>query len=235
MRIAICDDDISLNKKLYRFIEDTYKDIDMGIDLYHSGEQFLNKVLSKKPEYDLLLLDIEMDGMDGMSVAAKLKEQAVNTHIVFITSHDEFALSGYEVSAFRFLVKPIQAPKLLEAIEAVKKERSDQRTLQIQNRDQHILLHVKDIIYLEAQDKQVRFVLQDRTVHDRNGIDFYAEQLVSDDFYRIHRSYLVNMNDITFIDKLHVRVSNGDSLPVSRLRKKAFDDSFQKFVKRTAR
>ena len=135
MRIAICDDDLSLDKQLRQFIHETYRDIDMLIDLYNSGEQFLNKISSSKIKYDLVLLDIEMNEVSGLKVATELKKTFPETYIVFITSHDEFALTGYEVSAFRFLVKPIQAPKLLEAIESVKKEILDKRTIQVQDMD----------------------------------------------------------------------------------------------------
>lgn len=235
MRIAICDDDLSLDKQLRQFIHETYRDIDMLIDLYNSGEQFLNKISSSKIKYDLVLLDIEMNEVSGLKVATELKKTFPETYIVFITSHDEFALTGYEVSAFRFLVKPIQAPKLLEAIESVKKEILDKRTIQVQDMDRYTVLNVNDILYLEAQNKNVKIVLMDQLLYDKNGIDYYAQYLLSDDFYRVHRSYLINFNFITFIEKLNVQMANGDLIPISRLRKKLFDEAFQSFVKRTAR
>lgn len=144
-------------------------------------------------------------------------------------------MTGYEVSAFRFLVKPIQAPKLLEAIESVKKEILDKRTIQVQDMDRYTVLNVNDILYLEAQNKNVKIVLMDQSLYDKNGIDYYAQYLLSDDFYRVHRSYLINFNFITFIEKLNVQMANGDLIPISRLRKKLFDETFQSFVKRTAR
>lgn len=235
MRIAICDDDLSLDKQLRQFIHETYRDIDMLIDIYISGEQFLNKISSSKIIYDLVLLDIEMNEVSGLKVATELKKTFSKTHIVFITSHDEFALTGYEVSAFRFLVKPIQAPKLLEAIEAVKKEILDKKTIQVQDMDRQTILYVNDILYLEAQNKNVKIVLREQSLYDKNGIDFYTQCLVSDDFYRVHRSYLINFNYITFIERLNVQMANGDLIPISRLRKKLFDEAFQSFVKRTAR
>ena len=101
-----------------------------------------------------------MNEVSGLKVATELKKTFSNTHIVFITSHDEFALTGYEVSAFRFLVKPIQAPKLLEAIEAVKKQILDKRTIQVQDMDRQTILYVNDILYLEAQNKNVKIVFK---------------------------------------------------------------------------
>lgn len=122
MKIAICDDDLVLNRKLHQFIFETYHDIDLRIDEYCSGEEFLQKISTSKLTYDLLLLDIEMDKVNGITVAKELKQLSPKTFVVFITSHNEFATVGYEVSAFRYLIKPINKNKLIEAIEAAKEE-----------------------------------------------------------------------------------------------------------------
>lgn len=113
MKIAICDDDLVLNRKLHQFIFETYHDIDLRIDEYRSGEEFLQKISTSKLTYDLLLLDIEMDKVNGITVAKELKQLSPKTFVVFITSHDEFATVGYEVSAFRYLIKPINKNKLI--------------------------------------------------------------------------------------------------------------------------
>lgn len=105
MKIAICDDDLVLNRKLHQFIFETYHDIDLRIDEYRSGEEFLQKISTSKLTYDLLLLDIEMDKVNGITVAKELKQLSPKTFVVFITSHDEFATVGYEVSAFRYLIR----------------------------------------------------------------------------------------------------------------------------------
>ena len=135
LHIAICDDDLILSKTLYQFIFETYRDIDLFIDQYDSGEEFLNKIISSNKTYDLLLLDIEMDKISGIAVAKELKKLSPKTYIVFITSHDEFATVGYEVSAFRYLVKPIKKAKLVEAIEAVKTELLSRKSITVQNRE----------------------------------------------------------------------------------------------------
>lgn len=153
LHIAICDDDLILSKTLYQFIFETYRDIDLFIDQYHSGEEFLNKVVSSNKTYDLLLLDIEMDKISGIAVAKELKKLSPKTYIVFITSHDEFATVGYEVSAFRYLVKPIKKAKLIEAIEAVKTELLSQKSITVQNREGEYVIPISDILCLEAKIK----------------------------------------------------------------------------------
>lgn len=235
MRIAICDDDVATLVSISDFITKTYRDIDLLTDLYSSGEDLLTAVEKKNKGYDLLLLDIEMKGIDGIQVAQKVHELLPEMYVAFTTSHEEFALTGYEVSAFRFLTKPIRPKKLLETISAVRNELLNQKTIHVESSDIEAVLKIKDILYIEAQDKNVKIVQRERPFYDRNGIDFYAQLLLSEDFYRIHRSYLINLGYIKFIDNQDVRMANGDIIPVSRLRKKQFAEVFQFYIKRTAR
>ena len=121
MRIAICDDEVAVLSSLSDFINKTYRDINLLTEQYSSGETLIRAIEKQGMSYDLLFLDIEMDDIDGIQVAKKVHALLADMYIVFITSHDEFAMTGYEVSAFRFLTKPIQPQKLIEAITAVKK------------------------------------------------------------------------------------------------------------------
>ena len=235
MQIVICDDDPAVLASLSDFINQTYRDTNMLIETYSSGETLLAAMDTRPQRHDLLLLDIEMAGLDGIQAAKLLRERLPDLYIVFITSHSEFALTGYEVSAFRFLAKPIQNEKLMEAISAVKAELVKQKTIPIESGGVEAALRIKDIVYIEAQDKSVRLVQRRQSFCDRNGIEFYAQLLSAEDFYRIHRSYLINLGYVTFIRGGDVRMANGDLLPVSRLRKRQFVEAFRAYIKRTAR
>ena len=235
LHIAICDDDLILSKTLYQFIFETYRDIDLFIDQYHSGEEFLNKVVSSNKTYDLLLLDIEMDKISGIAVAKELKKLSPKTYIVFITSHDEFATVGYEVSAFRYLVKPIKKAKLIEAIEAVKTELLSQKSITVQNREGEYVIPISDILCLEAQNQDVLIYTNEQQILHRGNLNEYEQQLSKDGFYRVHRSYLVNMRFVKSYSKIDVTLSGGLVLPLSRLRFKDFTTYFREYVKRTAR
>lgn len=235
MQIAICDDDPAVLADLSDFINRTYRDMDMLVDTYPSGEALLAAMDKRPQSYDLLLLDIELAGLDGIRAAKLLHERLPRLYIVFITSHDEFALTGYEVSAFRFLAKPIQYEKLTEAITAVRAELLQQKTIQVESGGVEAVLKVRELVYIEAQDKSVRLVQRQQAFWDHNGIEFYAQLLSSEDFYRIHRSYLINLGYVTFLRGSDVQMVNGELLPVSRLRKRQFADAFRAYIKRTAR
>lgn len=235
MKIAICDDDWHMQQTLRLFIDQTYQDLDMLVDGFTSGEALLAAVQKQSQPYQLILLDIEMRGIDGIETAKRLRKLLPDCYIIFITSHDEFALTGYEVAAFRYLVKPVQPEKLTEAISAVRAELSDHITLHVEDGPVEALLRVKDIYYIEAQDKRVRVVLKDTTFSDRRGIDEIERALAGEDFFRVHRSYLINFRYVARLDKNEILLVSGEQIPLSRLRKKAFKNAFQTYVSRTAR
>lgn len=235
MKIAICDDDWHMQQTLRLFIDQTYQDLDMLVDGFTSGEALLAAVQKQSQPYQLILLDIEMRGIDGIETAKRLRKLLPDCYIIFITSHDEFALTGYEVAAFRYLVKPVQPEKLTEAISAVRAELSDHITLHVEDGPVEALLRVKDIYYIEAQDKRVRVVLKATAFSDRRGIDEIERALAGEDFFRVHRSYLINFRYVARLDKNEILLVSGEQIPLSRLRKKAFKDAFQTYVSRTAR
>lgn len=235
MKIAICDDDWHMQQTLRLLIDEIYQDLDMLADGFTSGEALLAAVQKQSQPYQLILLDIEMRGIDGLETARRVRALLPDCYIIFITSHDEFALTGYEVQAFRYLVKPVQPEKLTEAISAVRAELADQLTLHVEDGPVEALVRARDIFYVEAQDKRVRLVTARETFSDRRGIDEVAALLAQEDFYRVHRSYLINLRYVAFMDGTTVQLVNGDQVPISRLRKKAFKNAFQAYVKRTAR
>ena len=235
MKIAICDDDWHMQQTLRAFIDQTFQDLDMLVDGFTSGEALVAAIHKQTQPYDLVLLDIEMIGMNGIETAKKVRQFLPECYIIFITSHDEFALTRYEVAAFRYLVKPLQPEKLAEAISAVRDELADQFMLHVEDKDIEAVVRAKDVFYIEAQDKRVCLVLKDTSFYDRKGLDAIAELLKHEDFYRVHRSYLINMRYVAFIDKSAVQMVNGAQIPLSRLRRKQCKTAFQAYVSRTAR
>ena len=133
MKIAICDDDWHMQQTLRTFIDETYQDLDMLVDGFTSGEALLAAIGKQTQPYELILLDIEMTGMDGIETAKRVRRVLPDCYIIFITSHDEFALTGYEVQAFRYLVKPFRPEKLREAISAVREALADQCMLHVED------------------------------------------------------------------------------------------------------
>lgn len=113
MRIAVCDDEEACRMQVKNEVEKILG-LDVVVDLYPSGRELLAGF--EKFSYDIIFLDIEMPGMDGISLARKLRTKDGTVFLVFLTGHIEYALKGYEVNALRYLTKPVKEEKLKEVL-----------------------------------------------------------------------------------------------------------------------
>ena len=120
MKIAVCDDNAVFRSSVKTEIEQYFQSLDVLVCEYDSGESLLKAM--KGITFDLILLDIEMDGIDGLETARCIRKDDTQVPIVLLTSHTEFALEGYEVNAFRFLPKPLEHEKLVKMLADVEKQ-----------------------------------------------------------------------------------------------------------------
>ena len=161
MRIAICDDEFQCRQQTVQAIDECMRNIDILADVFENGRDFL-QAFQKNP-YDLVFLDIEMPETDGISLARKLRSLSCDVPIVFLTSHIEYALEGYEVNALCYLTKPIQCEKLNELLGYVMERIREQHDLWIKTDMGEERILVKDILYLEAQNQNILICTADRT------------------------------------------------------------------------
>ena len=175
MKIAICDDEWIQLQATKAQLEEAYKSLDLRLDVFQDGRQLIAS--TEKICYDLIILDIEMPGIDGLSVARKLRELKQETALVFLTSHLEYALKGYEVNALRYLTKPVKKEQLTEIINHLIEKNSEARRILLKAEDEMVMVSVRDILYMEACNQDIRIVTGDREYLRRYNIRDYEEQL----------------------------------------------------------
>lgn len=216
MRIAVCDDQETCRRQVKGYIENIFGSLDVIVDLYSSGGEILKG--ADKFSYDIIFLDIEMPGMDGISLARKLRMKDEDVFLVFLTGHVEYALKGYEVNALRYLTKPVEEEKLKEVLFYVKKRQTDRRFLWLKTEAGEERVSVSDILYLEAQDQNVVIYTKGSSYRVRYNMGEYEKELRGDGFFRIHRSYLASLGKIKGLGKKEVFLEGDICLPVSRTR-----------------
>lgn len=232
MKIAVCDDELIQLQATKAQLEEAYKSLDLRIDVFQDGRQLIAS--TEKICYDLIILDIEMPGIDGLSVARKLRELKQETALVFLTSHLEYALKGYEVNALRYLTKPVKKEQLTEIINHLIEKNSEARRILLKAEDEMVMVSVRDILYMEACNQDIRIVTGDREYLRRYNIRDYEEQLNPYFFVRCHRSYLVNLSHIARIAGRDIVVDNQDIIPLSRTREKSVKEALILYTKRSA-
>ena len=232
MRIAVCDDEELFRIEFKNVLDKALVNVDYDIDTFSGGSSLYEAFL--KSPFDLVFLDIEMPGIDGITLAKRLRAISENVHIVFLTSHIEYALEGYEVNALRYLVKPVDMNKLGEVLKYVQDKKNNSRQIMIREDGEDIVIDISDIIYMESMDKNVRIVTSKREYVTRYNISDYEEELKNSGFLRIHRGYLISLSKVKKIVKNDVVMDGDISLPVSRSNIKALKDALYAYVEGTA-
>ena len=232
VRIAICDDEERYRIELKTILNKLLINADLNIDTFDDGN-ILADAFAASP-YDLVFLDIEMPAVDGITLAKKIRARSENVFIVFLTSHIEYALEGYEVNALRYLTKPVDIEKLKEVIRYVQEKQGSSRQIIIKEDGEEILIDINDVIYMESMNQNVRIVTAKGEHVIRYNIGDFEEQLKNDGFFRIHRGYLISLSKVKKLSGNDVILDGGETLPVSRSNVKPLKEALYTYVEGTA-
>ena len=216
MRIAICDDQRKDSEYISALVRKWAegKGISAKLELFPSAEAFLFQYEEQK-DWDLLLLDIEMGNMDGVSMAKTVRRENEAVQIVFITGYSDYISEGYEVAALHYLMKPVKPEKLFAVLDrAAEKLRRNEGFLTVQTTEETVRLPFYTIRYLDVQKNYV-------TVHAK--ADYTVKRTLSEmeaeldrRFFRIGRAAIVNLDLVQRVTKTEVRLSDGTALPLPR-------------------
>lgn len=217
-RIAICDDRQTDRDYLYALLSEWAGSVGhiVQTELFSSAEAFLFRYEEDK-SWDMLLLDIEMDGMDGVTLAKTVRRENKTVQLIFVTGYSEYISEGYEVSALHYLMKPIRPDKLFAVLDrAAEQCMKNGRFLTLEQSGEMIRLPLYEIRYLEASQNYV-------TVHGEKGQTYLVrrtlgelERELDDRFFRTGRSYIVNLACIRKVTRTDIHLNDGELLPLPR-------------------
>ena len=214
-RIAICDDrqeDREYVRQLTaRWAQQRGNQVEMTE--FCSAEQFLFSC--PQPDFDLLLLDIEMGEMDGVSLAKQVRRTNELMQIVFITGYSDYITEGYEVAALHYLMKPVKEEKLFVVLDrAVERLHKNTKVLTLETSEEMVRVPLYQVSALEVQRNYVTVhARQDYTV--KKSLSELMEQL-DERFFRVGRSAVVNLNDISRVTRSDIYLTDGRSIPLPR-------------------
>ena len=230
MRIAICEDDIIFQEELRQKIEKYYASLDVLISTYSSGEDLLKAMDHRNPAFDMIFMDIEMPGLDGLETSRIIHARWNDVPVIILTSHIDLAMEGYEVNAFRFLEKPIRQDKFQKALTAVYKRRMDETKIMVTDNGRNVLLSCREVMWLASENIHIRVMTTNGSYLIREKLKDRIAKLPKDPFFQIHRSYVVNLSYVHSFDNREVIMTNGSHLPVSRNRFQAFKTAMFHFI-----
>ena len=214
MRIAICDDEKNIRELISAKVMRQYPEAE--IICYSSGEEAL---LSDQP-MDILFLDIQMTGMNGMETARALRSKNKATLLIFVTAMEEYVFQAFDVDAFHYIVKPIDDGKLAQVLcraveewqsQDLDRKETETNHVMITSGGVHTKVHLDDIIYAEVFNRKV-------VIHTlKDEIEYYGklsdlEAVAGEDFFRPHRAYLVNFKYVEKYDASAIYMEKGTAL-----------------------
>ncbi len=215
-KVAICDDsDVDR-----RYIMDMVRSWasaaghEVQIDGFPSAESFLFRYAGES-DYDILLLDIEMGAMDGVTMAKELRKSNDTVQIIFITGYSDYISEGYEVAALHYLMKPVNEEKLCLVLDrAAEKLAKNERVLNFEVSGEMVRVPIYQIRYADVLGNYV-------TVHAQTDVTVKMtlgelEKQLDERFYRVGRSALVNLTQISRVTRAEIRLNDGTAIPLPR-------------------
>lgn len=219
MNIAVCDDE-EIQRSLLKGYLEAWAEAGghaLRISLFSTGRQFLESL--KETRFDIVLLDIQMPDMDGMSAAKALRETDGQTGIFFVTGYEDYLVQGYEVEAFRYLLKPVSEEKLWAALDQFLKKRGGQKRVLMAEMPEGVQrVDAEEICYMEAFAHSCELHTLSECITVKSGISALEKEVVrlGVPLFRCHRSYAVNIAQVRAIEREAALLSDGSRIPVSR-------------------
>lgn len=226
LKIAVVDD---MEQDRFQIAEMTKEILGCAdIACYAEAKNLLDDIRSGK-RYNLLLLDVLMDEMDGVALARALRDQGDQMMIIFISVSQEMARRGYQVEASRYLVKPLDKEELTEALRYCC-DRLAKKEILLPTERGHYRTSFSNIQYVEAYDRGTRFILADETVESRLKLSEVEAMLPESNFVLCYRAYIVNLAQTRHISQYEFRMRSGAVIPISRYRYSAVNQKFVNYV-----
>lgn len=221
MRIAICEDNREHAEILQGMVKRwaAQENIEVDIGYYQSAEQFLF-MMKDEAHYDLAFLDIQMGKMSGLQLARRIRKEDKTIFLIFTTGLKDYAVKGYEVSAFRYLVKPLQQKEVDDALTKanIMLEQGKKEAVIVSSNFQARRIYKNDIWYVEVDDHYIVIHTKKEVIRFKGKMKEFEQHFPEPQFCKCHRSYIVNLHFVTKISKDGVLFENGEVLPISRAR-----------------
>ncbi|MDO4340792.1 MAG: LytTR family DNA-binding domain-containing protein [Eubacteriales bacterium] len=230
MKLAIVEDEKIYVDKLRRYLEKYQKESGFEIQSvwFSDGSEIAEDYAG---DCDIILMDIQMKFMDGISAARKIREMDQEVIIMFITNMTQYAICGYEVEALDYMVKPVEyfsfSQKLGRAIERLKKRERNFISIPIETGMKK--LDIAEIYYVESCGHNLIYYTQNGNFVSRGTVKDLEEIILPYGFFRSNKGFLVNMRHVEGIQDGFCSI-HGEQVPVSRAKRKAFMNALTDYV-----
>ena len=216
LKIAVCDDDAIVLKNLEKYFN-KLDDVAVQYDIYNRADRLYQYVEAKEKIYDVFILDIEMQEMNGIELARKIREKDSNCLIIFLTSYSQYVFSVFEVITFDFLRKPLKYSEFDNLIKKIKRYfKITKGVFVFSYRKNSFSIPFEEIYYIEKSGRRAYLYSKNKEYVFNMTLSEIWKQLDSGMFVSIHPSCIVNLFYVREIVRDELILKNGDKLFVSK-------------------
>lgn len=231
LNALICDDEINCCKEIEIYLTKYCSEhkIPLTYDCFTDSAE-VDKIETK---YDIAFLDIELNGNSGIELAKKLKERNKRIIIFFITNYQKYVDDAMNLYALRFLEKPLDYTRFYGGLDrAIELINEDVVEVPLSKDDRIIILPASDIMYIETLNHKTEVVTVSEAHQSKNLMDSWDRTLNHKSFYRVHKSFILNLDYIKEYQRKEVIMKNGKLVPISYRNQAVFRKVFYEYLKR---
>ncbi len=230
LQIAVCEDEKAMGSYLKQLIDKRLAGRkEYQIEVFEAGWQ----LLESDKKFDIFFLDIDLKDMSGIDMARKLRETS-GAVIIFVTALKEYVFDAFDVQAFQYLLKPVNEEKFFRVLDGAVEEclaGKGGEPLVIRIKGTYRSIMRENIVYAENDARKVVLHLKEEQ------ISYYAkmselEKILGGQFFRCHRGYLVNLNEVKSYDTGSIQLKNGETILMAKQKYSAFVSAYMEFLRR---
>ena len=220
--IGICDDEQDFARDLEEMIQQYAREsgTEIRTTLFRDGSELTR---SDSLALDLIFLDIQMDVMNGLEAAKRIRARDDKVSIIFLTSLTRYALAGYEYQAANYIIKPIKYARLKRELDRWLEScrREEKKYILINNEDGCHRVDLHTLYYLETYNRNVKLHTESGEIISYKKMKEWEAELKEAHFIRCHAGYLVNLFFVKRVGKLEITLTDGEIIPISQPKRKA--------------
>lgn len=231
MRIGICDDEKICRESAKKICIEYFQvnNLDYELIEFKSCEE----LLASTQELHILLLDIEMKGIDGITAKNILADQKSNVRIIFMTSHTQEMVNAFGKYVYGFLVKPIALESVFNLLDKIIRDIGKGFVVETEHNGKKKYIKGEDIVFIEAEDKYSFIKTESDSYLVRRSMNEWEILLKEQNFFRVHKSYIVNLAYVKYFDE-YIILENDIKIKISNRKTKTFKYTYHDYLKREA-
>ena len=236
MKVLVCDDDDKFLKIIREYLQQIGSEQNLQLEILgiQNPDELMEQV-KKNPDIQLIFLDIIFEGSENNGIKIEEEIQKVNNSIpiVFITNYDSFAVQSYQVNAIGYLLKPVTYEEFQTQFQkCLSKIKEEEKCLCIKTECNHAVIKYSDLMYIDTMDRSIWL----HTIYQKYKVRYTMKELenilkTDARFFRIHTAYIVNIQYIVSISGSEVILKNGESILISKYKKKKFMQAILEYSK----